>query len=155
MHYEPDRRVGHEQARNLSFTGILERMRFLIHDRDSKFNASVDEVFRSESVKVIHTPSGRHRRMPTRSTSSGPSAPSVSTGCWSSADATSNGCSAPTPPATTPSGRTDRSISSRPAAMTHGKQAVADVIERRDLLGGLIHEYRARREPGFEPTIVA
>ena len=37
-----------QQARNLSFTGLLERMRFLIHDRDSKFSAAFDEVFRSE-----------------------------------------------------------------------------------------------------------
>ncbi len=45
-----------QQARNLSFTGILERTRFLIHDRDSKFSAAFDEVFRSEGIKVIHTP---------------------------------------------------------------------------------------------------
>jgi transposase InsO family protein len=45
-----------QQARNLSFTGLLERTRFLIHDRDSKFSGSFDEVFRSEGTKVIHTP---------------------------------------------------------------------------------------------------
>jgi putative transposase len=45
-----------QQARNLSFTGLLERMRLLIHDRDSKFSAAFDEVFRSEGLKVIHTP---------------------------------------------------------------------------------------------------
>jgi transposase InsO family protein len=45
-----------QQARNLSFTGLFERMRFLIHDRDSKFTASFDEVFRSEGITVIHTP---------------------------------------------------------------------------------------------------
>jgi putative transposase len=45
-----------QQTRNLSFTNVLERMRFLIHDRDSKFTASFDEVFRSEGIKVIHTP---------------------------------------------------------------------------------------------------
>jgi putative transposase len=44
-----------QQARNLS-SGLLERMRFLIHDRDSKFSATFDEVFRSEGIKVIHTP---------------------------------------------------------------------------------------------------
>jgi putative transposase len=45
-----------QQARNLSFTGLFERMRFLIHDHDSKFAAAFDEVFRSEGIKVIHTP---------------------------------------------------------------------------------------------------
>ncbi len=45
-----------QQARNLTFTGLFERMRFLIHDRDSKFGAAFDEVFRSEGIKVIHTP---------------------------------------------------------------------------------------------------
>jgi putative transposase len=44
------------QARNLSFTGLFERMRFLIHDRDSKFSGTFDEIFRSEGIKVIHTP---------------------------------------------------------------------------------------------------
>jgi putative transposase len=32
-----------QQARNLSFTGVFERMRFLIHDHDSKFAAAFDE----------------------------------------------------------------------------------------------------------------
>jgi putative transposase len=45
-----------QQARNLSFTGLFDRIRFLIHDRDSKFTASFDEVFRSEGIRVIHTP---------------------------------------------------------------------------------------------------
>jgi putative transposase len=45
-----------QQARNLSFTGLFDRMRFLIHDRDSKFSASFEEVFRSEGINVIHTP---------------------------------------------------------------------------------------------------
>ena len=45
-----------QQARNLSFTGLFERMRFLIHDRDSKFSSAFDEVFRSEGIKVIYTP---------------------------------------------------------------------------------------------------
>src|SRR5262249_52966062 len=34
-----------QQARNLSFTGLFERVRYLIHDRDSKFSAAFDEVF--------------------------------------------------------------------------------------------------------------
>jgi hypothetical protein len=44
-----------QQARNLSFAGLSERMRFRIHDRDSKFTAAFDEVFRSEGIQVIHT----------------------------------------------------------------------------------------------------
>lgn len=45
-----------QQARNLSFTGVLQQTRFLIHDRDSKLTAVFDEVFRSEEITVIHTP---------------------------------------------------------------------------------------------------
>jgi len=45
-----------QQARNLTLTRVLERTRFLIHDRDSKFTAAFDEVFRSEGIKVVHTP---------------------------------------------------------------------------------------------------
>jgi transposase InsO family protein len=45
-----------QQARNLGFTGVFERTKFLIHDRDGKFNASFDEIFRSERIKVILTP---------------------------------------------------------------------------------------------------
>jgi putative transposase len=45
-----------QQARNLGFTDLLERMRFLVHDRDSKFTGSFDEVFRSEGIRIIHTP---------------------------------------------------------------------------------------------------
>jgi putative transposase len=45
-----------QQARNLGFTGVFERVRFLIHDRDSKFTAAFDEIFRGEGIKIIHTP---------------------------------------------------------------------------------------------------
>ena len=56
MYHHPTGAWVTQQARNLSFTGVFDRMRFLIHDRDSKLSASFDEVFRSESIKVIETP---------------------------------------------------------------------------------------------------
>jgi hypothetical protein len=40
-----------QQARNLSFSGLFERMRFLIHDRDSKF--SMKEGRGSSCVSVV------------------------------------------------------------------------------------------------------
>jgi putative transposase len=47
-----------QQARNLSFR-LGERetpVRFLIHDRDSKFSGPFDEVLRTEGVQIIRTP---------------------------------------------------------------------------------------------------
>jgi transposase InsO family protein len=47
-----------QQARNV--IGILteraEQLRFLIHDRDTKFAGAFDEVFRSMGLRVIRTP---------------------------------------------------------------------------------------------------
>ena len=45
-----------QQARNLVLAQGVENVRFLIHDRDSKFVAGFDEVFRSEGIRVILTP---------------------------------------------------------------------------------------------------
>ncbi len=47
-----------QQARNMieTFVDRTEPLRFLIHDRDSKFTASFDEVFRSEGIRTIRTP---------------------------------------------------------------------------------------------------
>ncbi|CAN5220054.1 hypothetical protein BH18ACT12_BH18ACT12_11850 [soil metagenome] len=47
-----------QQARQLAWS-LPDRsapIRFLIHDRDSKFSRSFDEVFRSEGVEIIRTP---------------------------------------------------------------------------------------------------
>lgn len=47
-----------QQARNIieTFIDRPEPIRFLIHDRDSKFTAAFDEVFRSEGIRTIRTP---------------------------------------------------------------------------------------------------
>ncbi len=54
----PDGSWGAQQARQLAWS-LSERaapIRFLIHDRDSKFSRAFDDVFRSEGVKIIRTP---------------------------------------------------------------------------------------------------
>jgi putative transposase len=45
-----------QQARNLSVGGAVEDVRFLIRDRDAKFTGGFDEVFRTDGVEVILTP---------------------------------------------------------------------------------------------------
>jgi hypothetical protein len=52
----PDGNWVTQQARNLSFTGLLERTRFLIRDRDSKYTSPFDEVFRTEGIRIVKTP---------------------------------------------------------------------------------------------------
>ena len=47
-----------QQARNIieTFVDRAEPIRFLIHDRDSKFTAALDEVFRSEGIRTVRRP---------------------------------------------------------------------------------------------------
>jgi putative transposase len=52
----PDGQWVTQQARNLSLTGALQDVKFLIRDRDAKFVARFDEVFRTEGVNVVQTP---------------------------------------------------------------------------------------------------
>jgi putative transposase len=53
----PDGRWVAQQARNLVMQlGDQQPFRFLIHDRDAKFSHAFDEVFRSEGITVIRTP---------------------------------------------------------------------------------------------------
>ena len=131
-----------QQARNLSFTGLLERTRFLIHDRDSTFSASFDEVFRSEGIKVIHTPV----RAPRANAFAERFVRTVRAECldWllilgrrhlervlRSYTAHYNG------------ERPHRSLALlAPDASNRRALLATDSIERCDVLGGLIHEYR-------------
>jgi hypothetical protein len=53
----PDGSWAAQQARNLIMQlGDEQPFRFLIHDRDSKFSHALDEVFRTDGIKVIRTP---------------------------------------------------------------------------------------------------
>jgi putative transposase len=53
----PDGRWVTQQSRNLVMQlGAGQPFRFLIHDRDTKFSYAFEEVFRTEGIKVIRTP---------------------------------------------------------------------------------------------------
>jgi transposase InsO family protein len=53
----PDGRWVAQQARNFTMQlGDGEAFRFLIHDRDAKFSRVFDEVFRTQGITVIRTP---------------------------------------------------------------------------------------------------
>lgn len=52
----PDSAWVTQQARNLSIIGGLEDKRILLRDRDAKFSGPFDEVLRTEGLKVVKTP---------------------------------------------------------------------------------------------------
>jgi transposase InsO family protein len=52
----PDSAWVTQQARNLSIIGCLDDKHFLIRDRDAKFSGAFDEVLRIEGVSVVKTP---------------------------------------------------------------------------------------------------
>jgi hypothetical protein len=52
----PDSAWVTQQARNLALDGRLDKVAFLIRDRDAKFSGPFDEVFRTERARVIQTP---------------------------------------------------------------------------------------------------
>jgi putative transposase len=52
----PDAAWVTHQARNFSMADELDGVCFLIRDRDSKYTASFDEVFRTEGARVLKTP---------------------------------------------------------------------------------------------------
>jgi putative transposase len=45
-----------QQARNLGLDFSDQGVRFLIHDRDSKYSGPFDDVFRSEGIRILKTP---------------------------------------------------------------------------------------------------
>jgi hypothetical protein len=130
------------QARNLSFTGLFERPRFLIDDRDSKFSASFDDVFRSEGIELIHTqaPGTSGERLMRRDSYCAVRAECLD---WllilgRRLEDVLRRYVTPQRRAAAPS---TRHLS--PAGSNKRNQPAANTIERHDLLGRLIHEYRA------------
>jgi putative transposase len=52
----PDSAWVSQQAKNLMIDGRLLEVSALVHDRDTKYSKQFDEVFRTEGVEVIRTP---------------------------------------------------------------------------------------------------
>ena len=133
-----------QQARNLSFSGVFERTRFLIHDRDSKFSAAFDEVFRSEGIKVIRTPI----RAPQANAYAERFVRTVRAECldWllilgrRHLEHVLRTYVDPLQPRAPAQGTRARAAGSD---QRRRDPPAAATIERHDLLGGLIHEYRA------------
>jgi hypothetical protein len=104
-----------QQARNLSAL-LSERshaVRFLVRDRDTKFTAAFDEVFRSDGTRVIKTPVRSPRANAFAERFVGTAAGSAWTDCSSSTVRTWKGCLRSTWPTTTPTARTARLASVR------------------------------------------
>jgi putative transposase len=132
-----------QQARNLSFTSLFERTRFLIRDRDSKFSASFDEVFRSEGIKVIHTPI----RAPRANAYAERFVGTVRAECLDWLLILGRRHLEHVLRRYVTHYNTERPHRALallpPAGNDRRNQPAANTIERHDLLGGLIHEYRA------------
>jgi putative transposase len=142
----PDGRWVAQQARNLVMQlyddGI--RLRFLIRDRDSKFSREFDEVFRSEGIRVIKAPV----RAPKARAHAERWVGSVRRECLDRLLILGRRHLQHVLVAYVRhfnEHRPHRALAQRPPLS--GEQPLADVIDldrvrRRDLLGGLIHEYQ-------------
>jgi putative transposase len=146
----PDGRWVTQQARNLLMQLDDEDVRplFLIRDRDSKFTREFDEVFRSEAIRVIKAPV----RAPRARAHAERWVGSVRRECLDRLLILGRRHLEhvlATYVRHHNEHRPHRSLKQRPplaTAMASNEQPIADVIDldrvrRRDLLGGLIHEY--------------
>lgn len=130
-----------QQARNLALTGLFDRVRYLVHDRDSKFAAAFDEVFRSEGITVIHTPI----RAPRANAHAERFVRTVRAECLDWLLILSRRHLQQTLRvfvAHYNRERPHRALELQPPEPKPSETHIAK-IERRDLLGGLIHEYHA------------
>ena len=138
----PDSAWVTQQARNLSITGSLDEKKLLIRDRDAKFSGPFGEVFVPEGLRVVKTPV----RAPRANAFAERWVGTVRRECLDHVlifgrrhlehvlDAYAEHYNRARP---------HRSIDLRPpdhAASAEG--VVCSRIRRRDVLGGLIHEYK-------------
>jgi hypothetical protein len=98
-------------ARNLSEAREhrSEPIRFLVHDRDKRFGATFDEVFKLRASRSSECPGEPPRPTPMPNGGSALYGQSVLIASWCWALVTSSGCFRPTPGITTRSGHTGAS----------------------------------------------
>lgn len=132
-----------QQARNLAIEGRLENVRYLLHDRDTKFSGPFDEIVRCEGVRVVKTPV----RAPQANAVAERWVRSVRNECLDHIlifgrrhlEQVVRGYLAHYN-----AERPHRSLElAAPAAAHQARGSPASDILRRDVLGGLIHEYYA------------
>jgi putative transposase len=137
-----------QQARNIieTFVERTEPIRFLIHDRDSKFTAAFDEVFRSEGIRAIRTPV----RAPNANAFTERWIATVRRECLDRLLIVNRRHLEQILPVYIQhynAHRPHRSLQQRPPIADPPRDPntvlTLDGIQRRDVLGGLIHEYKA------------
>jgi putative transposase len=108
-----------QQARNLlmALDDREQPLRFLIHDRDAKFNGGCDHVFQTEGIAVIRTPV----QAPNANAHAERWVGSVRRACSSSVAASSNTCFASVPAITTSIVRTGHSHYVHPSRQTESR----------------------------------
>jgi putative transposase len=135
-----------QQARNLimTLTDQEQRPRFLIRDRDSKFTAGFDEVFRSEGIRVIRAPIAAPRAKAHAERSVG----SVRRECLDRiliVSRTHLEAVLREYVASYNTHRPHRSLDQQPPVLEKAPVSAQDQdwrVRRRDRLGGLLHEYK-------------
>ena len=137
-----------QQARNIieTFVDRAEPIRFLIHDRDSKFTAAFDEVFRTDGIRTIRTPV----RAPRANAFIERWIGTVRRECLDRILIVNRRHLERALPAYIRhynEQRPHRSLHQRPPIQEpppgSDTVVVVDRVQRRDVLGGLIHEYKA------------
>jgi putative transposase len=129
-----------QQARNLGLHFSSQGVRFLIRDRDSKYSGPFDEVFRSESIRIVKTP----LRAPKANSIAERFVRTVRAECLDWLLILNRRHLERVLRVYTDHynrERPHRALQLRPPERERPEKSHAGKIQRRDLFGGLIHEY--------------
>jgi transposase InsO family protein len=137
----PDSSWVAQQARNLGITGRLEDKHILLRDRDSKFSGPFDEVLRTEGLTVVKTPV----RSPRANAFAERWVGTVRRECLDHILVFGRRHLQGVLTTYTEHynrARPHRSLDLHPPDLTASETSAGRQIRRRDILGGLIHEYK-------------